>query len=281
MRHSRRLAVVGTALAVNLGSGIPAPWGSPGATAPAVSGISLRDPMGLRNTRAATPLDRTRSDARTLRHEGSKRRDSKGSDREARREQALPASAPRVAIWAAPGVPGDVTFRVWGEDAGAPRDLDLWRRGARGNARIARGHSLPDGTLRFPRIARSDAAMEIVAAPPGASPLGPSASQPLWLQAPEPAAPEVQLLARAGERAQVRIWPRYAGGTVAVFTDGESIGRFAVSAAPGGVPRAVDLDLVGISTSVEIEYESLDGRNSPRRVLRLREDSESEGGGSL
>ncbi len=175
------------------------------------------------------------------------------------------------------------SVRFRGFDPEAPRRLVLWRLRDGRAVLIARGASHPDGSFEFPPLLVPAAGLVVVAAPVHATPDHPEASRVQTLPPRPPEAPR-GFVSTAGAEIQLRVVPAEAAGFVLVAeADGRVLGRFALSALPGGAQRNLDLAISlprqEDAGALQVAHERPDGLRSPWRVVHLNSTLEihSEG----
>ncbi len=190
--------------------------------------------------------------------------------------------APELRLDRPGGAAPAVRFR--GFDPEAPRRLVLWRLRDGRAAVIARVASHPDGSFEFPPLLVPAAGLEVVAAPVHATPDHPEASGVQTLPPRPPEAPR-GFVSTAGAEIRLRVVPAEAAGFVLVAdADGRVLGRFALSALPGGAQRNLDL-AVSLprwedAGTLQVAHERPGGLRSPWRAVYLNWtlETRSQGG---
>ena len=183
-----------------------------------------------------------------------------------------------------PGGAAAPAVRFRGFDPEAPRGLVLWRLRDGRAAVIARVASHPDGSFEFPPLLVPAAGLAVVATPVHAAPDHPEASRVQTLPPRPPEAPR-GFVSTAGAEIRLRVVPAEAAGFVLVAAaDGRVLGRFALSALPGGAQRnldlAVSLPRLEDAGTLQVAHERPGGLRSPWRAVHLNWtlETRSQGG---
>ena len=175
------------------------------------------------------------------------------------------------------------SVRFRGFDPEAPRRLVLWRHRDGRAAVIARVASHPDGSFEFPPLLVPAVGLAVVATPVHATPDHPEASRVQTLPPRPPEAPR-GFVSTADAEIRLRVVPAEAAGFVLVAdADGRVLGRFALSALPGGAQRNLDLSVslprLEDAGALQLAHERPGGLRSPWRAVHLNSTLETSGEG--